>query len=183
VSFEQLWAGWRSGYVSSVAVGETPGPVEQLEPPDELGLGGSDAASCVFCRIVASREPDQVRHVVWSGERTIAILNAFPYASGHMLIMPTRHVGELEDLEGPEAAEMWAAVTEAVGALRRAYHPDGFNVGLNLGRAAGAGMPGHLHVHAMPRWSGDTNFLTVAAAVRVIPESLADSWEKLRAAW
>jgi ATP adenylyltransferase len=182
VSFEQLWAGWRSRYVSSVAVGETPEPVESLESPDDVGLSGGEA-SCVFCRIIASREPDEVRHVVWTGERTIAILNAYPYASGHMLIMPTRHVGELEDLEAPEAAELWAAVTGAVSALRDAYRPDGFNVGLNLGRAAGAGIPGHLHVHTMPRWSGDTNFLTVAAAVRVMPESLGDSWAKLRAAW
>jgi diadenosine tetraphosphate (Ap4A) HIT family hydrolase len=183
VSFEQLWAGWRSGYVSSVAVGEAPAPVEDLESADELGLSASDAAACVFCRIIASREPDQVRHVVWSGERTIAILNAYPYSSGHMLIMPIRHIGELEDLDAGEAAELWSAVTDAVRALRTAYHPDGFNVGLNLGRAAGAGMPGHLHVHAVPRWAGDANFMTVSAAVRVIPESLADSWEKLHAAW
>ena len=172
---EQLWAGWRSAYVSSVAGGATPEPVEQV--------AGEDGGPCVFCRIIASHEPDEVRHVVWTGRRTTAILNAFPYASGHLLVMPLRHVGEVEDLEDPEAEDLWRTVRDAIVALKTAYHPDGLNVGINLGRAAGAGLPGHLHVHAMPRWAGDTSFVTAVASLRVIPESLPDTWAKLRAAW
>jgi ATP adenylyltransferase len=120
---------------------------------------------------------------VWAGPRTAAILNAFPYASGHLLVMPRRHVGEVEDLEPSEASDLWQAVRDAIVALKAAYQPDGLNVGINLGRAAGAGLPGHLHVHAMPRWAGDTSFATAVASLRVIPESLPDTWAKLRAAW
>lgn len=170
---EHLWAGWRSSYVSSVAAGEEPGAVEQV----------AVAGGCVFCAIIASAEPDDLRHVVWTGERSVVLLNAFPYASGHLLVMPLRHVGEVEDLDGDESTELWSAVRDAVVALKAAYRPDGLNVGINLGRAAGAGIPGHLHVHAMPRWSGDTSFVTSVASLRVMPEPLSESWSKLRAAW
>lgn len=171
MSLDRLWAGWRTEYVSSA--GET----------------GPGDAGCVFCRILGSGEPDEVTRVVWRGDRVVALLNAFPYTSGHLMVMPTRHVGELEDLgagdgdgEG-EAAELWATVTAGVRALKAAYRPEGINVGANLGRAAGAGVPGHFHVHLLPRWNGDTNFMTSVAETRVLPESLGATWEKLRAAW
>ena len=162
MSVEQLWAGWRGEYVGA----PTPG-----------GDG------CVFCRLIASDLPDEETFVVWRGERTVALLNAYPYTSGHVMVMPARHLGEIEELDDGEAAELWPAVTAAVGALKRAYRPDGLNVGINLGRAAGAGLPGHLHVHCLPRWSGDTNFTTAVAGTRVIPEALPATWRKLRDAW
>ena len=118
-----------------------------------------------------------------AGEHTAALLNAYPYTSGHLMVMPRAHVGELEDLGADVTGELWAAVTVAVRALKAAYRPDGVNVGLNLGGAAGAGMPGHLHVHALPRWVGDTNFMTSVAEARVMPESLSATWQKLRNAW
>jgi ATP adenylyltransferase len=175
VPLEQLWAGWRSAYVSSVSAGEEPEPVEDVS--------GSESGACVFCAILASPEPDEERHVVWTGGRTAVLLNAFPYATGHLLVMPVRHVAEVEDLEEDEALELWAAVRDSVVALKATYRPDGLNLGINLGRAAGAGIPGHLHVHAMPRWVGDTSFVTAVASLRVMPEALSDTWAKLRAAW
>ena len=114
---------------------------------------------------------------------TAAVLNAYPYTSGHVLVMPRRHVRELGDLTSEEAAGLWAAVHKGVAAVKAAYHPDGLNLGLNLGRAAGAGIPAHLHVHIVPRWLGDTNFMTATAEVRVLPEALPVSWQRLRAAW
>ncbi|HEX9259146.1 MAG TPA: HIT domain-containing protein, partial [Acidimicrobiales bacterium] len=111
------------------------------------------------------------------------ILNLFPYTSGHLLVMPYREVAELDELTAVEHAELWDGVTDAVRALRASYEPDGVNVGMNLGRAAGAGVPDHLHVHVLPRWGGDTNFMTAVGGVRVMPESLTASTAKVRAAW
>jgi ATP adenylyltransferase len=136
----------------------------------------------VFCGILGSGLEDAETKVVWRGERVVALLNAYPYTSGHVLVLPVRHVGELEDLEG-DATELWATVTAGVRAIKAAYRPEGLNVGANLGRAAGAGVPGHFHVHLLPRWNGDTNFMTSVAEVRVLPESLDATWEKLRTAW
>ena len=164
MTLERLWAGWRTEYVSSA------------------GDAGPGDVGCVFCRILASGESDDVTKVVWRGEGVVAILNAFPYTSGHLMVMPVRHVGELEDLGG-ETVELWETVTKAVRALKGAYRPEGINVGANLGRAAGAGVPGHFHVHLLPRWNGDTNFMTSVAETRVLPESLDATWQKLRAAW
>ncbi len=177
MALDHLWAGWRSSYVGSVA------DASPLEPEEDLGAAPEAGVACVFCRIIASGEPDEVRHVLWTGELTVAILNAFPYASGHLLVMPIRHVGDVEALEEAESRELWAAVKDSIIALKAAYRPDGLNVGLNLGRAAGAGIPGHLHVHALPRWVGDTSFVTAVASLRVMPESLTETWQKLRAAW
>jgi ATP adenylyltransferase len=160
----RLWAGWRGAYVSDAAGA----PARQDE--------------CVFCRITAPGN-DEGNFVVWRGTRTAAVLNAYPYTTGHLMVVPLRHVGALEDLDVDEARELWAAVTDAVRALKAAYRPEGINVGLNLGRAAGAGVPGHLHVHALPRWDGDTNFMTSVAETRVLPETLSDSWAKVRDSW
>jgi ATP adenylyltransferase len=161
-------------YVASVDDGLT---AEQAES------GRTSAAECVFCAIVASTDSVEDRLIIHEGDLVVVLLNAYPYASGHLMVMPRRHVRDLEELTAEEEAELWPAVRRGVSALKAAYQPDGCNVGLNLGRAGGAGIPGHLHVHAVPRWVGDTNFMTVTASVRVLPESLPDSARRLRAAW
>ena len=164
---EQLWAGWRGEYVRFAT---------------EAERSGTDDG-CVFCAIAASGAPSPENGMVWRGELSFAVLNAYPYASGHLLVLPLRHLSELDELTPEESAELWAATRAAARAITRAYTPDGINMGANLGRAAGAGIPRHLHLHVLPRWSGDTNFMTSVASVRVIPESLAGAWEKLRPAW
>jgi ATP adenylyltransferase len=164
-SLERLWAGWRSEYI------------EQTTSGDDLG--------CVFCALLASGLPDEATHVVWRHPtgRVVAILNAYPYATGHLMVMPTRHVGEIEQLDRPEGEALWAGMTDAVRTLKAAYHPDGCNLGANLGRSAGAGIPGHFHLHVLPRWIGDTNFMTSVANTRVLPEALSVTDAKVRAAW
>ena len=119
-------------------------------------------------------------------ERTpvcFTVLNAFPYTSGHLMVAPVRHEAQLNGLSPDEGAALFAGLQRATQAIRDVSHPDGFNVGANLGREAGAGVPGHLHFHAVPRWSGDTNFMTAVAEVRVIPEDLHTTWKKLKAVW
>lgn len=177
MSLEQLWAGWRASYVSSVSE-----PVAEETTP-ETGEAAPGEAPCVFCRILASDASDEDRRVVHVGTQAVALLNAYPYASGHLLVLPVRHVRALSELDPDESLELWDTARAAVDAIERAYRPDGVNLGANLGRAAGAGLPGHLHLHALPRWFGDTNFMTAIAETRVLPESLGSSWAKLRAAW
>ncbi len=160
---ERLWAGWRSDYVSSAGADREPG---------ENGEG------CVMCRVL---EADS--YVVWRGSRCAAVLNAYPYSSGHLLVIPDRHLEDVEELDGEESGEIWGTVRAGVQALKAAYRPDGINLGANLGTAAGAGLPRHLHLHIVPRWDGDTNFMTTVAGTRVLPESLDASYEKLRSAW
>ena len=126
---------------------------------------------------------DETSLVLHRGPTCFAVMNAYPYTSGHLMVLPRRAVGELSDLTEEEHLELWAMVRDAVGAVNRAFEPGGVNVGVNLGRAAGAGIPGHLHVHVVPRWSGDTNFTTTVANVRVLPEALDESWRRLREAW
>jgi len=164
-SLERLWAGWRTSYVESAA----------SDPP--AGSGS------VFRRILESGLPDSETNILFRGETVFAVLNAFPYTSGHLMVMPYREVRDLELLTGAEHAELWATVTAAVRAVKAAYKPEGINVGMNLGRPAGAGVPTHLHVHVLPRWNGDTNFMTSLAEVRVLPETLSSSAARLRAAW
>lgn len=173
MSLDHLWAGWRMAYVSSADTAAPQHSVVGPLPPEE----------CVFCAILAADAPDEDKLVVWQGDHVVAMLNAFPYASGHVMVMPRRHVRELEELEELEATELWQAVHKSVAALKAAYQPDGCNLGVNLGRAAGAGIPGHLHVHAVPRWIGDTNFMTSTASVRVLPEALPDAWKRMKDAW
>ncbi|MHB1988378.1 MAG: HIT family protein [Acidimicrobiales bacterium] len=173
MSLDHLWAGWRMAYVASAGA----------EGPQPTIVGPLSADECVFCAILSTQASDEDKLVVWQGDHAIAMLNAFPYASGHVMVMPRRHLCELEELSDPESSELWQAVHRAVAALKAAYHPDGCNLGVNLGRAAGAGIPGHLHVHAVPRWTGDTNFMTSTASTRVLPEALGDSWKRLKAAW
>jgi ATP adenylyltransferase len=151
------------------------------EEDGDVDTAGTNA--CVFCRILASDEPPEKTYVVWRDERCAVLLNAYPYTSGHLLVMPTRHVGELEELDADEGAEVWSTATAAVRALKAAYRPEGLNLGVNLGRPAGAGIPGHFHVHVLPRWNGDTNFMTTVAESRVLPEALPDTYAKVRDAW
>jgi ATP adenylyltransferase len=174
MTLDHLWAGWRAAYVASVPGGEPDGDKRER---------GTEDQGCVFCRILADPSPDADRGVIASTDLTVALLNAYPYASGHILVMPVRHVQELQDLTDEESADLWSQVTAAAAAIQRAYHPDGMNLGANFGRAAGAGIPAHLHLHVVPRWAGDTNFMTTVASLRVLPEPLPRSWEKLRAAW
>jgi ATP adenylyltransferase len=164
VTLERLWAGWRAAYV--VGAAETPA----TEPDD-----------CLFCALASA--PDDESLVVARDELVFAVMNAYPYASGHLMVAPFRHEAELESLKADEATAVMAMTQHAVSALKSAYTPDGINAGLNLGRPAGAGVPGHVHVHVLPRWTGDTNFMTTIAETRVLPEDLRTSWEKVRAAW
>lgn len=161
---ERLWAGWRSDYVN-----------EASKPKDD--------GECVFCNILESGLSDDETLVLARSARSFAVLNLYPYGSGHLMVMPLRHVGELEALDDDEAADLFALLRQAVVAVRTAYEPDGMNVGANLGQAAGAGVPGHLHLHVLPRWSADTNFMTAVAETRVLPEGLDVAWRKLTEAW
>ncbi len=165
----RLWAGWRFPYLEA----------SSADRPEGEGVEGA----CTFCRILASDEPPEETYVVWRDHTSAVLLNAFPYTSGHLMVMPVRHVADLEDCSPEEGAALWQVVLDAVVAVRAAYSPEGLNVGANLGKAAGAGVPGHLHVHCVPRWSGDTNFMTTLAETRVLPEALPSTFERVRAAW
>jgi ATP adenylyltransferase len=155
-----LWAPWRLDYVRQA--GEQEGCVFCLEHEGALG-------------------EDSL--VVHRGEAAVALLNRYPYSSGHLMIAPARHVAELADLSVVEAAEVHRLTVQAVDALRRVYAPDAFNIGWNLGGAAGGSIAGHLHEHVVPRWAGDTNFMPVLADVKVVPEHLLATREHLREAW
>jgi diadenosine tetraphosphate (Ap4A) HIT family hydrolase len=167
---EQLWASWRAQYVSAATDAERRGTLDDVD-------------ACVFCVLAAEASPTIENGIVWRGELTYAVLNAYPYASGHLLVLPLRHEELLGGLTEEEGVALWDTARAAVRAIEEAYRPDGVNMGANLGRAAGAGIPGHLHLHVVPRWSGDTNFMTSVAGVRVLPESLEVAWTKLRGAW
>ena len=164
---ELLWSGWRSTYVQTAGT--------------TAGIGTGDQS--VFTRILASGLPDEETHVIHRGPWTFAILNAYPYAVGHLLVLPYREVADLEALTVDETLELWASVTAAVVALKRAMRPTGVNVGVNLGQPAGGSVSRHLHVHVVPRWVGDANFMTVTANTRTLPEALPDTAAKLRACW
>jgi ATP adenylyltransferase len=164
--FERLWNGWRSTYVSSI-------------PPERDAPGQGS----IFTQILRSGLPDDETHIVHRGEQCFAILNAYPYGTGHTLILPYREVADLEGLERVEAAALWLTVTDAVRAVKAAYRPEGVNVGINLGRPAGGSVSEHLHVHVVPRWTGDANFMTAVANTRTLPEPLVDTASKLRRAW
>ena len=153
-----LWAPWRMAYVS----------------------GEAQPAGCLLCSALAAG--DDAKHWILDRGRTaFLILNAFPYSSGHLMVATTRHVASPEDLDEQESLDLMRGAGRALAALRAVYHPDGFNLGVNIGRAAGAGVEGHLHLHVVPRWNGDTNFMPVVGAVKVMPESLEETFRRLRA--
>jgi ATP adenylyltransferase len=157
---ERLWAPWRMEYVG----------------------GSHDQPACLFC---ATFEPgdDVARLVLWRGPAALVMLNRFPYASGHLMIAPKRHTADPAALSPDEGKEMWRLTGACTRRLAAALAPHGFNVGMNLGRVAGAGVEHHLHVHVVPRWNGDTNFMPVLGDVRVIPEHLAATHAKLHASF
>jgi ATP adenylyltransferase len=155
---DPLWAPWRLEYVQ----------------------GGADTDGCIFCAAAADEGHDLV---VRRGERAYAIMNLYPYSNGHLMVAPYRHLAGPGELDEAERAEMWRLLDEAVRALTGAMSPHGFNAGINIGRVAGAGVEGHLHLHVVPRWNGDTNFMPVLADVKVMPEHITRTAEKLRASW
>ena len=162
---DTIWNGWRAAYLA----GE--------------GRAAADRAGSVFTQLLESGLPDEDTHIVYRGERTFAVMNAFPYNPGHLLVLPYAEIPDLEGLDSPTTSELWGTVTAAVSVLKAVYHPAGVNVGLNLGRAAGGSIAEHLHVHVLPRWHGDANFMTAIAGATTIPEALPVTAEKIRAAW
>ncbi len=155
-----IWAPWRLEYIGEAGAQE----------------------GCVFC-VEAADELDDDSLAVFRGERAFVLLNKYPYSSGHLMVATLRHVGELGELASDEAAEIHELTTRAIEALRVVYEPDAFNVGWNLGQVAGGSISGHLHEHVVPRWSGDTNFMPVLADVKVVPEHLLATRDRLREAW
>ena len=154
---KQLWAPWRMRY-----------------------LTGEKEKGCIFCtRIAESR--DRENYILYRGERGFLILNLYPYNNGHMMAVPYNHVASLEDLDTETLTELMLLVNKGLAALREAMSPQGFNVGVNIGEVAGAGVAGHVHIHVVPRWGGDTNFMPILADTRVVPELLDQTYERLRA--
>ena len=155
---QRLWAPWRLEYIKGGKTGE-----------------------CIFCTKPAA--DDETSLIPYRGEHCFVILNAFPYNNGHLMIAPYEHTASLQDLDPETANELMSLMQRSLRALDRAYRPDGYNAGLNLGTIAGAGMADHVHMHVVPRWEGDTNFMPVIADTRVIPERLADSYRTVRDAF
>jgi ATP adenylyltransferase len=156
---ERLWAPWRLEYIKSA----------------------DEESGCVFC---TARDGDDAETlVVHRGEHAFAMLNKFPYSSGHFMVAPLRHIGEFGELSADEVLEIHRLASAGIGALAQTYSPQGYNLGWNLGRVAGAGVLDHVHLHVVPRWAGDTNFMPVLADVKVLPEHLAEARRKLAEVW
>jgi ATP adenylyltransferase len=188
---DYLWTPWRYTYVTEADRKKRPGI------PEELSAWPGDTG-CVFCNMIAAAdyavehgpEPgiartaaERAAGIILRANRNYICVNRFPYTSGHVLIVPYEHQASLAALPAETAHEMMDLAQRSERALDRLYHPDGFNFGLNLGKSAGAGVAGHLHLHALPRWTGDTNFLTVIAETRILPEDFYVTWERLRTAF
>ena len=156
---KRLWAPWRLEYIKGPKDGE-----------------------CIFC-VGPESGDDRAKYVVRRGEHCFTMLNAYPYNNGHLMVSPYRHVASIEELEGPELVELMTLTQESLGALRRAYAPEGFNLGVNQGKIAGAGVEHHVHLHVVPRWGADTNFMPVVGDTRVLPQSLEDSFDDLSKAF
>ncbi len=151
---KNLWAPWRMEYIS--------------------GLGPDSNGECFLCQVIQHPQDDEQHHVLWRSAQTVVLLNLFPYSSGHVLVAPTAHLAEPEDLTDDVLLELMHRTRDAKRVLQAALNAQGFNLGINLGRCAGAGLPGHLHVHVVPRWNGDINFMAVLGDVKVMPQSLVD---------
>jgi ATP adenylyltransferase len=154
---DYLWTPWRYAYVSGI----------------------EKTTGCVFCD-AAKGADDAKAFVVYRGKSCFVILNAFPYTNGHVMVVPYEHLDELQKLPAEAATEMMALSQRMETVLRELYHPDGINLGMNIGKAAGAGIAGHIHMHVLPRWVADANFLSVVGETRVLPEALDVTWEKMR---
>jgi len=162
---ERLWNGWRADYVVH-------------------GQGAQKKSDkSVFTQILNSGMSDEQCYIVHRAKKVFALMNAFPYTSGHLLVVPYREVAELEDLTHDETSELWATVTDAVKVLKSVYKPEAMNVGINLGAAAGGSIAQHLHVHIVGRWGGDTNFMVATANTKILPEALDVSADRIRKAW
>ncbi len=160
-----LYAPWRMDYIRNVS-----------------GRGDEDRGKCFLCEASAGAgdDHDRARLILWRTDHTIVMINRFPYANGHLLVSPRAHKAELDDLSADELADLGAQTARAIRVLRRGVSAQGFNVGINLGRCAGAGVPGHLHQHVVPRWAGDINFISVVGEVRIVPQAMSQLWEELR---
>ena len=157
---ERLWAPWRMEYVE-----------------------GQPKPGCLFCRVIDDPADPDAALVVWRPQLAVVMLNKFPYNSGHVMVVPAQHTGDLADLDDAHASALMSALTQTLRVLRRALTPDGFNVGANIGKVSGAGIPDHVHIHVVPRWGGDTNFMPVVAEVKVINEHVERTAEKLKRAF
>ncbi|RXH58663.1 HIT family protein [Granulicella sibirica] len=190
---DRLWTPWRYAYISGADAGRAKGVPEALsawpgaDPTNPL----SSASNCVFCNMIASvdfaidhgmssEDAERAALIVARSRHSFLCLNRFPYSTGHALIVPYDHTDSLAGLRPEVAQEIMSTAQQVDTALRAVYHPDGLNFGLNLGEAAGAGVASHLHMHALPRWAGDTNFMTVTGETRIIPELLETTWKRLR---
>jgi ATP adenylyltransferase len=154
-----LWSPWRYDYIT--------------------GSGGVKESSCVFCDILAGPASDEEKFVLKRAEFNFVVLNIYPYATGHLLVVPYSHISDLDKADKQTTDEMMDLTKHAQSALRDAYSPDGFNIGMNLGKSAGAGVAGHFHMHVLPRWAGDVNFMTAVGQTRTLPETLATTYAKL----
>lgn len=170
MSSEQIWAPWRLQYVQNTT------PEAKPQENHLEFLPGADPA-CFLCQAAAGGADHRRRYVVHRSPHSIVVLNRYPYNNGHLLVAPLRDCSRLDQLSATELCELTEKISHMVNVLEAVLHPDGFNVGLNLGRVAGAGLPGHLHWHIVPRWNGDTNFMPALAGVHVIPQSLEALWE------
>ncbi len=155
---DYLWTPWRYRYITENAT----------------------ESGCVFCRIVES-DDDEGNLVVHRGEKNFIVLNRYPYTSGHAMVLPFEHTATLEALDEFAAGEMMRLTQRLEAAISRLYRPEGVNIGMNIGKAAGAGIAGHIHMHVLPRWTADSNFATVIGETRVLPEELSETWKRLRA--
>lgn len=187
LGMDRLWTPWRYAYITGAKGDGRPGVPAGLE----AWPGAGEQAGCVFCNLIGAvdwaiaggmpvAEAEEHGHILSRWEHGFTCLNAYPYTSGHVLIVPSRHTDSLSKLPAAEAAGMIREAQRVESALRKAYKPDGLNLGMNLGEAAGAGVAEHIHLHVLPRWFGDTNFMTVTAETRILPEALGVTWAKLR---
>lgn len=157
---DHLWSPWRMSYITS----------KENEP------------GCVFCNALAAND-DPKYLILFRGKNAFVMLNRYPYTSGHLLVLPFKHVDTYEKLEEATRAEIMELITRATGVIRKVYQPHGFNIGANIGEAAGAGIAPHVHFHIVPRWRGDNNFMSVTGDTRVIPEDLDETYKRLKTAW
>ncbi|HMH16036.1 MAG TPA: HIT domain-containing protein [Edaphobacter sp.] len=186
---DRLWTPWRYSYITRADEQARTGV-----PPALADWPSAEDKHCVFCNMIAATDyaiahgmnqetAEQAAHIVYRNVHCFICLNAYPYATGHLLIVPYLHLDSLAKLPLDAAQEMMMLAQHAESSLRSVYRPDGLNLGMNLGEAAGAGIAEHIHLHALPRWVGDTNFMTVTGETRVLPETLDITWSKLREAF
>jgi len=157
---DHLWTPWRKDYI----------------------MQGETQPGCIFCNAL-EKEDGPENLIVARGKQVFVIMNRFPYTSGHVMVVPFAHLPSFEDLEAQNLAELMEWITHSMRVLRKLYRPEGFNIGANIGAVAGAGIADHVHFHIVPRWGGDTNFMSTLAGTRVLPETLEDTFQRLRQAW